>query len=125
MSHVSHLMIGAVVVLLLAGCQSQQSRPDFEKPSAEKIQISPSKYFEHIVDSRPEHQKTTYTEQIENTSIQFIGDDAFSQSPLHQVATSLSTWLRNNPDKTLEVTSLFIHYGDETKSRIVGTSNNS
>ncbi len=106
-------------LFVLFGCKSAPIVEADFKEAENKVNIHPSVFFERVVDNRLEKQKLTHTKQLEGTDILFLGDDAFTNSPLHQIAASLSTWLKRNPGKMIEVTSLLIHYGDEVGSKIV------
>lgn len=103
---------------ILGGCQTTQTKHVFEPNSAQKVPVSPSRYISRVLDERPVEEKFTRTIVVGGEEIQFLGDDVFEISPLHDLASSLSTWLERNPGKDIEIHSLIVHYGGELESEI-------
>jgi len=118
-SLIAFICVIAPLAFTLGGCQKNQAKPVFEANSAQKIPVSPSRHISRVLDRRPEDEKLTRTVVVGEEEIQLLGDDVFQLSPLHDLASSLSTWLERSPGKNVEVHSLIVHYGGELESEVV------
>lgn len=111
-------LLASLCVLLLAtaGCNTTQPKPDFQTAQPKKIKIVESDFLDRLIDSRPAEQKRTRSQKVGEKTIQYIGDEAFSSSPLNAIANEVSHWLRRNPDAVIEIHSLTMYFGDELEA---------
>jgi hypothetical protein len=101
----------------ISGCNSAPSRISATPSGDEKIKITASKFISRIDDLRPEQEKSTRLERKNGVEVQLLGDNAFSISPINEMASALSTWAYRNPNKTVKLNSLLIHFADDKTAK--------
>ncbi|MEJ1470499.1 MAG: hypothetical protein RPU59_05425 [Candidatus Sedimenticola sp. (ex Thyasira tokunagai)] len=103
--------------MALAACNSTYNKHNSPVLEDGRVRIHPSKRLTLLLDKRHENEKRTRIEEVEGAEIQLLGDDAFSNSPLNEIASSMTRWSEKNPGKRIVVSSLRIYYGEEEDLR--------
>ena len=115
-------LLATLVVAFITGCNSNQPKPTTcpeTQGQHRSIKIANSKYLERIEDQRQEEEKISH--KFSNGGIVYfhIGDNAFSHSPLNEIASSLGVWFDRNKTKNIKISSLTVYLGEKVEGKAV------